>query len=98
MRGLPHAYRDVVRPPGAVLRLDVAGECGGTWFLHREGSAWRLTDRAPGPPTSRVTIPQEIAWRVFTKGIDREAAAGQARVDGDRDLGIQVLGMTAIVG
>jgi uncharacterized protein (TIGR03083 family) len=98
MRGLPHAYRDVARPPGAVLRLDVAGECGGTWFLHREGRAWRLEDRAPGPPTSRVTIPQEIAWRVFTKGIDREAAAGQALVDGDRDLGIHVLGMTAIVG
>src|SRR5713226_6483175 len=42
MRGLPHAYREVVRPPGAVLRLDIAGECGGTWLLHREANAWRL--------------------------------------------------------
>jgi uncharacterized protein (TIGR03083 family) len=98
MRGLPHAYRDVVRNPGAGLRFDISGECGGTWFLYRDGTSWRLEDRALGPPTSRVTIPQEIAWRVFTKGISREAAAAQVRVDGDQDLGVHVLGMRAIVG
>ncbi|HXB55115.1 MAG TPA: maleylpyruvate isomerase N-terminal domain-containing protein [Vicinamibacteria bacterium] len=98
MRGLPHAYRDVVRNQGAWLRFDIAGECGGTWFLHREGNSWRLGDRASGPPTSGVTIPQEIAWRIFTKGITREAAVAHVRVDGDQDLGIHVLGMTTIVG
>jgi uncharacterized protein (TIGR03083 family) len=98
MRGLPHAYRDVVRNPGARLRFDISGECGGTWLLFRDVNSWRLEERALGPPTSRVTIPQEIAWRVFTKGIDRQAAAALVRVDGDQDLGIHVLGMRAIVG
>ena len=47
---------------------------------------------------SRVTIPQELALRVFTKGIDRELARAQIKVEGDRDLGETVLQLTAIVG
>jgi hypothetical protein len=45
-----------------------------------------------------VIIPQEIAWRIFTKGIDRASAAAQVQVDGDRELGLYIVGMTAIVG
>jgi len=45
-----------------------------------------------------VTIPQEIAWRIFTKGIARDDARAQVRVTGDAALGEHVLGMLAIVG
>jgi hypothetical protein len=47
---------------------------------------------------SRVKIPQELAWRVFTKGIDRDSARAQIAVEGNRDLGEKVLQLTAIVG
>ena len=50
-----------------------------------------------GKATSRVTIPQEIAWRVFTKGIDRESALAQVQVEGDSELGLRILRMIAIV-
>jgi len=30
-------------------------------------------------------IPQELAWRVFTKGIDRESARKQIKVEGNFD-------------
>jgi hypothetical protein len=39
-----------------------------------------------------------LAWRVFTKGIDRDSARSQIEVKGDRDLGEKVLQLTAIVG
>jgi hypothetical protein len=48
--------------------------------------------------SSETTIPQEIAWRIFTKGIDRESAAAQVAVTGDRDLGAHVLTMVSIIG
>jgi hypothetical protein len=47
---------------------------------------------------SETRIPQEIAWRIFTKGIGRDAAARQVRVSGDVDLGGHVLRMITIVG
>jgi hypothetical protein len=45
-----------------------------------------------------VTIPQELAWRIFTKGIDRDSARAQITVEGNRHLGDKVLQLTAIVG
>lgn len=98
MRGLPHAYRGVPAKPGTLLQFEIAGECGGTWYLHRDGESWRLVDGPVGTLSSRVSIPQEIAWRIFTKGIEPEAASAQVQLDGDTDLALHVLQMTAIVG
>jgi hypothetical protein len=98
MRALPFTYRDVAADPGTLLQFHISGDCGGTWFLSRQDSSWRLMPDRRKPVASRVIIPQEIAWRVFTKGIGRASAAAQVQIDGDRELGIHVLGMTAIVG
>jgi hypothetical protein len=47
---------------------------------------------------ARVTVPQELAWRLFTKGIDRYSARAQIEIYGDCDLGEKILTLTAIVG
>jgi uncharacterized protein (TIGR03083 family) len=96
LRGLPHAYRRVAAAPGTIVRTEVSGECGGVWQIAREPATWvpaPLTDRWD----SRIVIPQEIAWRVFTRGIRREEAEMQVYIEGDRNLGLQVLDLTAIV-
>jgi uncharacterized protein (TIGR03083 family) len=98
MRALPHTYRKVSADPGTLLQFDISGECGGSWFLHCGGSTWQLTNRPVGKLTSLVTVPQQIAWRIFTKGIDRESAATETQVLGDRDLGLHILNMIAIIG
>jgi len=98
LRGLPHLYREVDAPAGAVVVLEVSGECGGQWFLCRDTKGWNLLKQSAGEFAARVTMPQELAWRVFTKGIDRASARQQIRVDGNRELGERVLQLTAIVG
>jgi uncharacterized protein (TIGR03083 family) len=98
MRALPYAYRDVPAELGTLLQFDISGDCGGTWHLCRDGNVWRLLDRPPGKLAARVTIPQEIAWRIFTKGIDLHSAASETQIDGDRELGCHILQMKAIVG
>jgi uncharacterized protein (TIGR03083 family) len=98
MRGLPHLYRDVASPDGTVLLVEVAGACGGQWFLTRGAAGWALIKRATGDFASRVTIPQELAWRLFTKGVDRDLARARIRIEGGRELGERVLKLTAIIG
>jgi len=98
VRGLPHVYRGVDAPVGALLLLEISGECGGQWFLSKESAGWHLVKPTDGEWASRVTISQELAWRVFTKGIDRDSARTQIEINGDRDLGEKVLQLTAIVG
>ena len=98
LRALPYTYRNVPADPGTVLEFVISGDCGGAWWLHRDVECWRLVDRARGDVTSKVTIPQEVAWRIFTKGIDPVSAAAQTNVVGNEDLGLHILKMKAIVG
>jgi hypothetical protein len=98
MRALAFTYRDQAGEPGTHLRFNVSGECGGTWFLYRDGARWVQIESPHGRQVAETTIPQDIAWRLFTKGIDRRSAAAQASITGDRALGAHVLGMTSIIG
>jgi len=97
MRALPFHYRSIPAAPGTTIRFHVSGECGGDWHLYR-GDDWRLAGEAAGTVAATVTIPQDIVWRIFTKGIARDEARAQVRVTGDAALGEHVLGMLAIVG
>ena len=98
MRALPFKYRDRSGEAGTHLRFNVSGDCGGSWFLYRDGDRWVQVDEPQGRQVSETTIPQDIAWRIFTKGIDRESAASQVSIAGDRDLGSHVMGLVAIIG
>jgi uncharacterized protein (TIGR03083 family) len=98
MRGMPHHFRDVEAPAGTALLLEITGECGGLWYLSSGTTGWSLAKPSSGDFATRVTIPQELAWRLFTKGLDRDSARGQIEIRGNRDLGERVLCMTAIVG
>ena len=97
LRGLPHAFLEVNALPGTVFLVEISGECGGQWFLERGTATWTLVPRPGSGFAARVTVSQELAWRLFTKGIDRSSALAQLEIDGDRDLGEKILNLTAIV-
>jgi uncharacterized protein (TIGR03083 family) len=97
LRALPFTYRGVPAEPGTVVRIRISGECGGSWHLYREEARWALTMEEGGRFAAETVIPEEIAWRIFTKGIDRESARSQVKISGDRSLALPVLGMVSIV-
>jgi len=97
VRALPFLYRDVAAPAGTLVRLEISGDCGGTWLLSRQTSGWALVTDGGGDAASWVIMPQALAWRIFTRGIDREAARALVEIHGDRDLGEKILDLTAIV-
>src|SRR5579872_1465658 len=97
LRGLPHLYREVDAPAGTVVVLEVSGECGGQWFLCRSSGGWELIRQPDRDSDVCVTIPQEIAWRIFTKGMDPVSARNHVAIEGSRALGERVLQLTAIV-
>lgn len=98
LRGLPYAYRRSVAPVGTNILVEVSGECGGVWILSKGTDGWRFLSQIPEKFACRVILPQAIAWRVFTKGIDRDSVPAQVEVEGDRDLADAALGLTAIIG
>lgn len=100
LRGLPHRYREVEAGEGAIVAIEITGEAGGVWALRREQGGWRIywgLDEG-SEPAARVRLDQDLAWRVMTKGVGREAAEEQAVIEGDRALGAPALGLIAIMG
>jgi uncharacterized protein (TIGR03083 family) len=98
LRVLPHTYRAVPAAAGTHIDVVVPGASGGVWRLYRAPDRWLLTADALAGPAAQVTIPEDIAWRVFTKGISRADVAAQVVIEGDRALGLPVLDAVAIVG
>jgi len=98
LRGLPHAYRNVVAAIDTALLVEISGDCGGQWCLLRSGDSWSYTKELPSAIASHIVIPQSIAWRLFTKGIDRESARAEVTITGDIGLAEHVLELVAIVG
>jgi uncharacterized protein (TIGR03083 family) len=97
LRALPFTYRTVVAQPDAFLKFTITGDCGGDWYLRRAPETWQLVEEPSGEKLAETAIPQEIAWRIFTKGMDRESALAQVKVTGDPELGLHVLRMISIV-
>jgi uncharacterized protein (TIGR03083 family) len=98
MRALPHSYRNVSAKSEALAQFNVSGECGGSWYLLRDVNTWTLIASPAGEKISEVTIPQEVAWRIFTKGIASEEAGTQVQAKGDEAVGLHILNMISIVG
>ena len=98
MRGLPHHFRDVDATLETTVLVEIAGDCGGKWVLRGEQGGWKFTATRIADPDARATIPQELAWRLFSKAADGESARAQVRIEGDKALGEKILTLTAIVG
>jgi uncharacterized protein (TIGR03083 family) len=98
LRVLPFTYRDVEAPEGTIVQVHIAGDCGGDWNLRRETDGWTLEVEPEASPAARAVIPQEIAWRLFTKGISRAEADPLIAVEGDPRLTAPILSAIAIVG
>jgi uncharacterized protein (TIGR03083 family) len=96
-RALPRAFRTATAPEGTCVTLTITGDSGGRWSLLREGGAWRLYEGALERPTAEVIIDQDVAWQLFTRGLDQNLAREQVTIVGDQALGMRVLDMVSII-
>ncbi len=98
LRGLPHAYRDLKAAANTALLVEISGDCGGQWCLFRHQDFWSFRRELPAVIASHIIIPQSIAWRLFTKGIDRESARAGVTISGDKAIAEPIFRLVAIVG
>jgi uncharacterized protein (TIGR03083 family) len=97
IRGLPHTYRNVEARNGDSVSVQITGAAGGEWSLVRDRLQWHLFAGGDPNATCHVHMDQDVAWRLFTKGVTREKARRQLQIDGDTALGEHVLDMVSIM-
>ena len=89
IRALPHTFRAVDALDGILVGLKITGESGGQWSLRRENGSWVLYVGISQEPDAEVIIGEDIAWRIFTKGLSRDIAL--ERVAGAASLTFSIL-------
>jgi uncharacterized protein (TIGR03083 family) len=94
VQALPHAYRDVSAPAGRSLVLTISGPAGGVWTLSREASGWDISPGEATEPTSRATLTDEVAWRLFFNAAPAGAAVS---LDGDLALARPLLRVRSVI-
>ena len=97
VRALPFTYQSVGAPEGRSVRFTIEGEAGGVWTLVRGAEGWRIFAGWEAAPAPTVSLDQAAAWKLFSKGLDPEAARRSVRIEGDPRLGEPVLGTLAVM-
>jgi uncharacterized protein (TIGR03083 family) len=97
MRALPFGFRDVNAEEGTSIQFSIKGDAGGTWFLTRHGGKWELAGDSRSASASTVEFDQQIAWRIFAKGITKDATRTEIRVAGNPELGLHILNVVAVM-
>ena len=97
VRALPFAYRDTPAQDGVTVGVTIEGEAGGRWTLQREPGRWRLYAGTAPAPAATVTMTDDTAWRLFSKGLKGDAARARVRIDGDQALGAVALSALAVL-
>lgn len=97
MLALPHHYRNLDADSDTLIHFQITGEAGGDWWLMRKADSWTLVTQPDKGADATVSIPGEIVWRIFTKGIRRDEAQQLVQISGKKYLGEHALSMLAVM-
>jgi uncharacterized protein (TIGR03083 family) len=97
LRALPFTYRGVEAADGTTLSVFIRGEAGGEWSLVREKGTWQLFHGYQANAAALISLDQDTAWRLFSKGLSPLEARKRVQVEGEEKLGLGILGMVSIM-
>lgn len=97
IQALPYTYLKIKAPVGTIVKVEVVGDAGNSWAIIKEKSFWSFINSAVEEPNALVYIDQQIAWLLFSKGINVEEAGQYFQLHGDRNLGSHALKMVSVM-
>ena len=97
VRALPRTYASVKAKDATLVALTITGDSGGRWFLLRENEKWNLYTDVERASDAELVIDEDIAWRLFTKGMTKDEALHNARLIGDEALAMKALEMVSVI-
>jgi len=86
LRALPHTFSRLHAPAGTALVLQVRGERTLTYTLRRDERRWQLLAGAAASPAASVSLDEQTAWLLLTKGMPGAEARERAAITGDASL------------
>jgi uncharacterized protein (TIGR03083 family) len=96
-RGLPFALRDLDPREESRIVVETTGTMRLSWTLREEARGWSLWRGSDPDARTSVSIPAEVAWRVWTKSMDRGAARERVAFSGNEAVVDCIVSFVAIM-
>ncbi len=96
MLALPFHYSTQAAPKGTTIKINIVGEAGGSWVISRTDNSWEFAS-IDMEANNQVYIDQNIAWMLFSKGVDIYEAQQYWQISGNYQLGFHALKMRAFM-
>jgi hypothetical protein len=97
MLALPHTYRTITADNGAIVKVTVTSDIGGSWVLIRTDGKWVLSKICSQTPTTEIIIDPETSWKLFSKSLHPEQVRDKVNIHGDQKLGEAALTMVSVM-
>jgi uncharacterized protein (TIGR03083 family) len=85
-RGIPFAFRNLKLPKDYRVSIETTGPVTCRWILKREDDFWTLWHGQNSEAQTTVTIPADVAWRIWTNGMNGAEAKAEIRVEGEEGI------------
>lgn len=86
---LPRTFQGTGAAEDTCVTLTITGASGGQWSLRQEEGDWLFYEGTPEQPDAEVILDEDIAWRLFTRGLSQSQAWEHVTLIGDRTLGMR---------
>jgi uncharacterized protein (TIGR03083 family) len=97
VHALPRTYEQIAAPDDTTIHLHITGEAHSDWYLIRERDVWSLYASTDQPATSVITMNDDTAWRLFTRGLSEAEMRQRITIEGDVSLGQIIYNTVAII-
>jgi uncharacterized protein (TIGR03083 family) len=96
-RGLPFGFRSREAIDGTRVAVTVTGPVTLHWTLRRIDGRWSLWSGTDADSETSISIPADVAWRVWTKGMTPDEARARMEVRGDDTMTAPLATFVAIM-
>ena len=96
MQALPYTYLRIKAPIGTVVKVEIVGDAGSSWWIVKDENFWRFVNHEVKNADALIYLDQQIAWLLFSNGINPMDAAQYYQLHGDTALASHALKMLYI--
>lgn len=99
MMALPFALSKVDLSVETTADVFITGDSGGFWRVRKSSrsASWTFAEADETAPNASVLIDQDLAWRLFTKGLSPPDAVSSVDAKGDERIVEAILNMVTIL-
>ncbi|WP_100630086.1 maleylpyruvate isomerase N-terminal domain-containing protein [Algoriphagus formosus] len=97
MRALPNHFSALDLDVRSLVKIEIKGEFKATWWLSNTENSWVLLPFSKRQPSSVITVPDDLAWRIFTKGVSQKEALEKLEFTGEDIFANHFVKMLAVM-